>query len=179
MPIDSNKPRDPLFDEFCELTKMTSAEEICNASFNDTKVKVVKGKHRKPFRGYEGFFVDSRGELAMAWIRLSGLITGMPYALLVNLSRRGRCIIQDYRWNVNLQMLLKTACRNGREERNVRMFQDKSRSVEALTCLIKDTVRLRIMSLSLNNSTQVSEAASLWNFHVDRGMGRKKVQFHL
>ncbi|GKB63767.1 RNA-directed DNA polymerase, eukaryota, reverse transcriptase zinc-binding domain protein [Tanacetum coccineum] len=51
MPIDSNKPPDPLFDEFCELTKMTSAEEICNASFNDTKVKFVKGKHRKPFRG--------------------------------------------------------------------------------------------------------------------------------
>ncbi|GKG51045.1 hypothetical protein Tco_0539169, partial [Tanacetum coccineum] len=51
MPIDSNKPPGPLFDEFCELIKMTSAEEICNASFNDTKVKVVKGKHRKPFRG--------------------------------------------------------------------------------------------------------------------------------
>ncbi|GJX56156.1 hypothetical protein Tco_0286053 [Tanacetum coccineum] len=51
MLIDSNKPPDPLFDEFCELTKMTSAEEICNASFNDTKVKVVKGKHHKPFRG--------------------------------------------------------------------------------------------------------------------------------
>ncbi|GKA11704.1 putative reverse transcriptase domain, reverse transcriptase zinc-binding domain protein [Tanacetum coccineum] len=44
-------------------------------------------------------------------------------------------------------------CEFSKKERNVRMFQDKSRSVEALTCLIKDTVRLRIMSLSLNNST--------------------------
>ncbi|GJZ34149.1 putative reverse transcriptase domain-containing protein [Tanacetum coccineum] len=55
-------------------------------------------------------------------------------------------------------------------ERNVRMFQDKSRSVESLTCLIKDTVRLRIMSVSLNDSPQVSKAAYLWNFHVDRGL---------
>ncbi|GKE02345.1 putative reverse transcriptase domain-containing protein, partial [Tanacetum coccineum] len=57
-------------------------------------------------------------------------------------------------------------CEFSKKERNVRMFQDKSRSVEALTCLIKDTVRLRIMSVSLNDSTQVFEAASLWNFHV-------------
>nr|GFC19674.1 RNA-directed DNA polymerase, eukaryota, reverse transcriptase zinc-binding domain protein [Tanacetum cinerariifolium] len=48
------------------------------------------------------------------------------------------------------------------------MFQDKARSVETLTYLIKETARLRIMSLSLNDSTQVSEAASLGNFHVDR-----------
>ncbi|GKG23028.1 hypothetical protein Tco_0388331, partial [Tanacetum coccineum] len=51
MPIELNKPPDPLLEEFCELTKMTSAEEICNASFNDTKVKVMKVKHRKPHRG--------------------------------------------------------------------------------------------------------------------------------
>ncbi|GKF35813.1 hypothetical protein Tco_0112571, partial [Tanacetum coccineum] len=30
---------------------MTSVEEICEASLKDTKVKVVKGKHRKPHRG--------------------------------------------------------------------------------------------------------------------------------
>ncbi|GKG10478.1 hypothetical protein Tco_0341878 [Tanacetum coccineum] len=30
---------------------MTSADDICNASFNDTKVKVMKVKHRKPYRG--------------------------------------------------------------------------------------------------------------------------------
>ncbi|GJX64196.1 hypothetical protein Tco_0298539 [Tanacetum coccineum] len=59
-------------------------------------------------------------------------------------------------------------------ERNIRMFQDKARSVDTLVDLIKDTVRLRVMSLSLNDSAQVSEAANLWNFHVDRGMGRKK-----
>ncbi|GKB51610.1 hypothetical protein Tco_0902363 [Tanacetum coccineum] len=51
MPIESNKPPDPLFDELCSLTNMTSADEIREASLKDTKVKVVKGKPRKPHRG--------------------------------------------------------------------------------------------------------------------------------
>ncbi|GKF11173.1 hypothetical protein Tco_0049099, partial [Tanacetum coccineum] len=51
MPTDSNKPPDPLFDEICNLTKMTSADEFSNTSFNDTMVKIVKGKPRKPHRG--------------------------------------------------------------------------------------------------------------------------------
>ncbi|GJV73319.1 hypothetical protein Tco_1493314 [Tanacetum coccineum] len=50
--------------------------------------------------------------------------------------------------------------------------------MDTLVDLIKDTVRLRVMSLSLNYSTKVSEAANLWNFHVDRGMGRKKDCFY-
>ncbi|GJS75796.1 putative reverse transcriptase domain-containing protein [Tanacetum coccineum] len=82
-------------------------------------------------------------------------------------------------WSILQRLLIGASIYFIWQERNVRMFQDKSRSVEALTCLIKDTVRLRIMSVSLNDSTQVSEATSLWNFHVDRGMGMKKVQFHL
>nr|GEU82219.1 hypothetical protein [Tanacetum cinerariifolium] len=51
MPIISNEPPDPPFDELCNLTKVTSAEDLCTASFNDTKVKVMKVKHRKPLRG--------------------------------------------------------------------------------------------------------------------------------
>nr|GFB47117.1 hypothetical protein [Tanacetum cinerariifolium] len=39
MPIENNKPPDPLVDEFCILTKMTSAEDLCSASFDETKVK--------------------------------------------------------------------------------------------------------------------------------------------
>ncbi|GKF91670.1 hypothetical protein Tco_0275371 [Tanacetum coccineum] len=30
---------------------MTSADELCSTSLNDTKVKVIKGKHRKAHRG--------------------------------------------------------------------------------------------------------------------------------
>nr|GFA01220.1 hypothetical protein [Tanacetum cinerariifolium] len=51
MPIISNEPPDPPFDELCNLTKVTSAKDLCAASFNDTKVKVMKVKHCKPHRG--------------------------------------------------------------------------------------------------------------------------------
>nr|GFB71108.1 hypothetical protein [Tanacetum cinerariifolium] len=51
MPIELNKPPDLLFDELCTLTKMTSAEDIRDASLKETKVKVVMGKLRKPSRG--------------------------------------------------------------------------------------------------------------------------------
>nr|GEV68452.1 hypothetical protein [Tanacetum cinerariifolium] len=51
MPILSNEPPDPPFDELCNLTKVTSTEDLCVASFNDTKVKVMKVKHHKPLRG--------------------------------------------------------------------------------------------------------------------------------
>nr|GEW54287.1 hypothetical protein [Tanacetum cinerariifolium] len=51
MPIESNKPPDPLLDELCTLTKMTSADDIRDASLKETKVKVVMGKLRKPSRG--------------------------------------------------------------------------------------------------------------------------------
>nr|GEX53046.1 hypothetical protein [Tanacetum cinerariifolium] len=50
MPIDNDKPPDPLVDEFCILTMMTSADDLCSALFDDTKVKVMKGKHRKAHR---------------------------------------------------------------------------------------------------------------------------------
>ncbi|GJX75383.1 hypothetical protein Tco_0313978 [Tanacetum coccineum] len=51
MPIKSNEPPDPLFDEFCALTKVTSAEDLSATLFSDTKVKVLKFKHRKPHKG--------------------------------------------------------------------------------------------------------------------------------
>nr|GEU42138.1 hypothetical protein [Tanacetum cinerariifolium] len=59
MPIDNNKPPGPLVDEFCILTKMTSAEDLCSASFDETKVKVMKGKH--PRVRAEGSPSDDRG----------------------------------------------------------------------------------------------------------------------
>ncbi|GKF05861.1 hypothetical protein Tco_0036529, partial [Tanacetum coccineum] len=77
-------------------------------------------------------------------------------------------------WSILQRLLIGASIYFLWQERNIRMFQDKARSVDTLVDLIKDTVRLRVMSLSLNDSAQVSEAANLWNFHVDRGMGRKK-----
>ncbi|GKG01058.1 hypothetical protein Tco_0305763, partial [Tanacetum coccineum] len=58
---DSNKPPDPLIDKFCELTRMTPAEEMYNASFNETKVEVVKGKPLKPRRGIKVSTLGSAG----------------------------------------------------------------------------------------------------------------------
>nr|GEX75883.1 hypothetical protein [Tanacetum cinerariifolium] len=51
MPSESNNPPDPLLDELYSLTKMTSAEEIRDASLKVTKVIVMKGLHRKLYRG--------------------------------------------------------------------------------------------------------------------------------
>nr|GEZ19827.1 reverse transcriptase domain, reverse transcriptase zinc-binding domain protein [Tanacetum cinerariifolium] len=51
MPIDTNKPPDPLVDEFCILTKMTSLEDVSFDAVKDTKVNVVKGKPHKPYWG--------------------------------------------------------------------------------------------------------------------------------
>ncbi|GKF66299.1 hypothetical protein Tco_0192816, partial [Tanacetum coccineum] len=61
MPIESNKPPDPLFDELCCLTTMTSADEIHEASLKDTKVRVMKIKHRKPHRGIQISMLGSAG----------------------------------------------------------------------------------------------------------------------
>nr|GFC04229.1 hypothetical protein [Tanacetum cinerariifolium] len=44
MPIESNKPPDPLFDELCTLTKMTSAEDIRDASLKETKIDFEAAK---------------------------------------------------------------------------------------------------------------------------------------
>nr|GFD09373.1 hypothetical protein [Tanacetum cinerariifolium] len=54
MPILSNESPDPPFDELCSLTKVTSAEDLCAASFNDMKVKVTKDRS-------EDFPGDNRG----------------------------------------------------------------------------------------------------------------------
>nr|GEU71745.1 hypothetical protein [Tanacetum cinerariifolium] len=59
-------------------------------------------------------------------------------------------------WSILQRLLLGASIYFIWQERNGRMFQDKARSVETLICLIKETVRLRIMSLSLNDSKQVS-----------------------
>ena len=63
------------------------------------------------------------------------------------------------------------------QERNLRMFQGRTRTFDEVCNLIKDTVRLRVMNLSLNASPQVFEAASIWKFHVVQSMGRKRVHF--
>nr|GEW08797.1 hypothetical protein [Tanacetum cinerariifolium] len=56
---------DPPFDELCNLTKETSVEDLCAVLFNDTKVKVMKVKHRKPHRGVK---VSSPGSAGAGFV---------------------------------------------------------------------------------------------------------------
>ncbi|GKA87509.1 hypothetical protein Tco_0809273, partial [Tanacetum coccineum] len=51
--------------------------------------------------------------------------------------------------------------------------------MEDVCCLIKDVVRLRVLSLSLNPSAQVYESADIWNFHVCNEKGYKKLNLLL
>ena len=51
-------------------------------------------------------------------------------------------------------------------ERNTRIFQKKLRSVDEICSIIRDYVRLRLLSLKIKSSKQTLEAAGIWNFHV-------------
>nr|GEY81844.1 RNA-directed DNA polymerase, eukaryota, reverse transcriptase zinc-binding domain protein [Tanacetum cinerariifolium] len=58
-------------------------------------------------------------------------------------------------------------------ERNLHRFQDKRRPVKDLCGIIRDNVRLRLMSLKIKKSVQVMEAARLWDFGVEECNGGK------
>jgi hypothetical protein len=53
------------------------------------------------------------------------------------------------------------------QERNLRLFQKKSRSVVELCKLIREVIRLRCLSLKFKPSLQVRDAAELWGFYVN------------
>ncbi|PWA98655.1 hypothetical protein CTI12_AA001400 [Artemisia annua] len=55
------------------------------------------------------------------------------------------------------------------QECNLRLFHDKNRNVESLCCIIKEQVRLRIMSLKVKCSVHVLKAAEIWNVKVING----------
>ncbi|PWA52804.1 RNA-directed DNA polymerase, eukaryota, Reverse transcriptase zinc-binding domain protein [Artemisia annua] len=54
------------------------------------------------------------------------------------------------------------------QERNLRLFQGKVRSIDEICYMIQDVVRLRILGLNITDSDQVLEAAKVWDFHVER-----------
>lgn len=58
-------------------------------------------------------------------------------------------------------------------ERNSRTFQKKSRSVEDICSIIRDHVRLRLLSLKIKGSKHSSDAAKIWNFQVMEGNNSK------
>lgn len=52
------------------------------------------------------------------------------------------------------------------QERNLRQFQSKYRSVEDMCKVIHQVIRLKMMSLTIKDSKQVREAAEIWNLPV-------------
>nr|GEY31717.1 hypothetical protein [Tanacetum cinerariifolium] len=59
----------------------------------------------------------------------------------------------------------------------LRTFQDKSRSLEVICNLNKDSVRLKMLGLTINDSHQIAEAAQIWDFHVKEGWVKRKALF--
>lgn len=55
------------------------------------------------------------------------------------------------------------------QERNSRLFRDKSRSVDVVFDLIKKTVRLKLMGLDIKWSPAVRAADQVWNFYLKDG----------
>ncbi|GJW60012.1 RNA-directed DNA polymerase, eukaryota, reverse transcriptase zinc-binding domain protein [Tanacetum coccineum] len=51
-------------------------------------------------------------------------------------------------------------------ERNSRIFQQQSRSIEDMCAIIRENVRLRLLSLKIKRSKHSLEAARIWNFNV-------------
>ena len=56
------------------------------------------------------------------------------------------------------------------QERNVRVYQQKERSVDCLSNLIVDTIRLKIRGLTIKLSNEVVKAYRIWNVPLDRSV---------
>ncbi|GKC15682.1 RNA-directed DNA polymerase, eukaryota, reverse transcriptase zinc-binding domain protein, partial [Tanacetum coccineum] len=111
------------------------------------------------------------------WSRLKGLVrlenapNNWSDILLFMLQRPFNKSI----WSVLQRLLIGASIYFIWMERNLRIFQGKSRSVDGICSMIKEAVRLRIMGLTLNDTALVFEPAKLRDFHVIRGMGKNKV----
>ncbi|GKA83903.1 hypothetical protein Tco_0805498 [Tanacetum coccineum] len=78
-------------------------------------------------------------------------------------------------WSILQRLLIGATVYIIWQERNLRIFQGKSRSVDELCSQIRDVIRLRVMSLKLNASFQGFEAANIWEFNVKQINGRGKL----
>ena len=62
-------------------------------------------------------------------------------------------------WSIMQSLVIGAAVYFVWQERNLRTFQDVTRNVDVICQLIKDTVRVRVMGLNLNDFDQVLECA--------------------
>nr|GFC33543.1 RNA-directed DNA polymerase, eukaryota, reverse transcriptase zinc-binding domain protein [Tanacetum cinerariifolium] len=79
-------------------------------------------------------------------------------------------------WSILQRLLLGATVYTVWQERNLKIFQNRSRSMDMVCNFVKGVVRLRVLSLGLNPSIQVYEAADLWNFHVCKEIGSRRLK---
>lgn len=69
-------------------------------------------------------------------------------------------------WSIIQRLLFSAVVYFIWQERNYRQFQEKERSVEILANHIIETVKMRLMGLKVKNSSQVKQAAKIWNINL-------------
>lgn len=77
-------------------------------------------------------------------------------------------------WSIIQRLVIGAAVYNVWQERNLRQFKGKSRSIEDVCKIIKEVVKLKLMSLKTSNSKQVVEVAEIWGFHVKKSNKKSK-----
>ncbi|GKD80693.1 RNA-directed DNA polymerase, eukaryota, reverse transcriptase zinc-binding domain protein, partial [Tanacetum coccineum] len=112
------------------------------------------------------------------WSRLKGMVRldhapNSWYDILDYLMKRP---INKSIWSMLQRLVLGVSVYIMWQEINLRTFQSRRRSLEEVCNLIKDVVRLRVMSLILIPSAQVFDVANIWNFHVSSDMGSRRVK---
>ncbi|PWA53535.1 reverse transcriptase zinc-binding domain-containing protein [Artemisia annua] len=75
---------------------------------------------------------------------------------------------QNSIWSVIQRLVLGASVYFVWQERNLRLFGGHSRTVEELTKIVIDNVRLRLMGLKLKTTPDVIMAAEVWNFPIDK-----------
>ncbi|GJW47602.1 putative reverse transcriptase domain-containing protein [Tanacetum coccineum] len=119
-----------------------------------------------------GFPLDCKGGRLFCSLNLTGSLIWLAFMsevvseshnhLFLNAGFRLRSI-----WSILQRLVIGAMVYFIWQERNLRRFQAKSRLVNELCGMIRDNVRLKLMSLKIRKSVQVMEAAGLWDFGVD------------
>lgn len=82
-------------------------------------------------------------------------------------------------WSISQRLVIGALVYFIWQERNLRFFQQKKRTFSQLCGIIRDNVRLRLLSLKISSSRQAKEAAGIWGFSVVNCNGGKNVNFCL
>ncbi|GJZ30743.1 reverse transcriptase domain-containing protein, partial [Tanacetum coccineum] len=156
-------------------------EEVINvpvpkliADFNDKTVWVDKHGKEKMFVIKEVWKVVRVDCPKVIWYRhvwFSQCIPRHAFILWVAIKGRLKTLDRISKW-VNVQSMLMAKLEGisndwASIERNGRCFMKKFRDVECLYKIFVDTIRMRLMGLTMKYSSNVQEAASIWNFKIN------------